>query len=93
MDNYAKDPDFYHEMAEGQFPGWGWVDPNNDAKAAEKLIDLTLDTHHNQAAQRGNDWDATIDELIDEERRKLELAKIRQERKAIEENTNNAGTN
>lgn len=93
MVNYAKDPDFYHEMAEGQFPGWGWVDPNNDARAAEKLIDLTLDTHHNQAAQRGNDWDATIDELIDEEKRKLELAKIRQERKAIEENTNNAATN
>ena len=92
MVNYAKDPDLYHEMAEGQLPGWGWVDPNNDAKAAEKLIDLTLDNHRNQAAQRGIDWDTNFDELLDIESRMLELAKIRQERKQLEETDSNAAT-
>lgn len=90
MTGYAKDPLYYHEMVEGQFPGWGWVDPQNDANAAEKQIDLTLDTHHNQAAQRGNDWDETIDTLLDEEDRKLELAKKRAERKRLEEENSNA---
>ena len=85
MPGYAKDPLYYHELAEGQFPGWNWVDPNSDAKAAEKQIELTLDTHHNQAAQRGNDWDETIDTLEDEEKRKIALAKLRAARKAIEE--------
>lgn len=88
MANYARDPDYYHEMAEGQFPGWGWVDPNNDAKAAEKLIDLTIDTRRNQSAQRGNDWDTTIDELIDEENKLTVLAELRAKRKALEEPSN-----
>lgn len=87
MPGYSADPDSYHELAVGQFPGWGWVDPNNDARAAEKLIDLSLDTHRNQAAQRGNDWDSTIDELLDEEIRLLELAELRAKRKALEEGT------
>lgn len=92
MPNYAKDPDYYHEMAEGQFPGWGWVDPMGDAKAAEKLIDLTIDTRRNQAAQRGNDWDTTFDELMDEETKMLKMAEIRAKRKALEENSDNAAT-
>lgn len=85
MPNYRKDPLYYHELAEGQFPGWGWVDPKNDASAAEKLIDLTLDSHRNQAAQKGNDWDSTMDDLEDEESRMINLAKMRAKRKNIEE--------
>ena len=92
MTNYARDPDYYHEMAEGQFPGWGWVDPNNDAKAAEKLIELTLDSHTNQAAQRGINWETNIEVLTEETRKMLELAKLRQQLKTIEESSNNAGT-
>jgi len=88
MPSYAKDPDFYHELAEGQFPGWGWVDPSNDANAAEKLIDLDIDTRRNQASQRGNDWDEIIDELNDEEDSLLELAEKKARRKILEGKNN-----
>lgn len=87
MPGYAKDKDLYHEMAEGQFPGWHWVDPNSDARAAEKLIDLALDTRRNQSAQRGLDWDEVIDEAIEEEKQLLELAELRQKRQSITEPT------
>ncbi|SDP69621.1 phage portal protein [Desulforhopalus singaporensis] len=85
MPGYAKDPDFYHEMAEGQFPGWHWVDPNADAKAAEKLIELTLDTHRNQSASRGLDWDDVIDDAIEEEEQLIKLAELRRKRLGINE--------
>ncbi|KJR97205.1 MAG: hypothetical protein VR65_24980 [Desulfobulbaceae bacterium BRH_c16a] len=88
MPNYAKDPDFYHELAEGQFPGWGWVDPSNDANAAEKLIDLDIDTRRNQASQRGNDWDEIIDELNEEEDSLIELAEKKARRKSLEGQSN-----
>ena len=80
MAGYAKNPQLYHEMAEGQFPGWGWVDPHNDARAAEKLLQLTLDTHRRQAAQRGQDWDEDLDTLMDEELRLLEYEELREKR-------------
>ncbi|BCL59961.1 hypothetical protein DGMP_06540 [Desulfomarina profundi] len=88
MAGYARDPQLYHEMAEGQFPGWSWVDPRNDATASEKILDLNLDTHRNLAAQRGLDWYATIEELIEEEQHLLELETVRQARKKIEEENN-----
>jgi lambda family phage portal protein len=93
MPNYAKDPDFYHEMAVGQFPGWGGINQLADAKAAAELIELGLDTHHNQAARIGNDWDENVDELIDEEEKMVKLAELRAKRKALEEGIKNAATN
>ncbi len=88
MPGYAKDPHLYHEMAEGQFPGWGWVDPTNDANAAEKLLSLTLDTRRRQSAQRGQDWDEDLDTLMDEELRLLEYEELRQKRLGTQENNN-----
>jgi capsid protein len=85
MPGYAREPHKYHEMAEGQFPGWGWVDPQNDANAAEKLIELKIDTRRNQAAQRGLDWDEVVDEQLDEELRMIELAEARLKRKQLDE--------
>jgi lambda family phage portal protein len=93
MPNYARDPDYYHEMAAGQLPGWSGINQLNDANAAEKFIELGLDTHHNQAARLGNDFDENIDELKDETRSKIELAKLRAELKSLEENTNNVTSN
>lgn len=37
------------------------------------------------AAQRGNDWDETMDNLEDEEIRMIKLAELRGRRKALEE--------
>jgi len=92
MPGYARDPYMYHEMAEGQYPGWGWVDPNNDANASEKEIDLVLDTRRNKAAQRGLDWDEIMDEQMEEEIRMLELEELRAQRRQIKEEKNAAPT-
>ena len=88
MAGYARNPQLFHEMAEGQFPGWSWVDPRNDATANEKILDLNLDTHRNLAAQRGLDWYATIEELIEEEQHLLDLEEVRQTRKKLQEENN-----
>ncbi len=88
MAGYAKNPLLYHEMAAGQMPGWGWVDPKNDADAADKLIDLVLDTYHNQSSQRGNDWDEIMDVRMDEELRLLEYEELREKRLAKKEQNN-----
>lgn len=86
MPTYAREPHLYHEMAEGQFPGWGWVDPSNDARAAEKRVELVIDTRRNQASQAGLDWDEVVDEQIQEELRLIQLAELRQQRRQLEGN-------
>ncbi len=85
MPGYAQDRLRYHEMAAGRKPGWGWVDPNNDAQAASTLLDLTLDTRRRQAAQRGQDWDEDMDELMDEELRLMEYEELKSKRKTLQE--------
>lgn len=84
MPGYAREPHLYHEMAEGQYPGWGWVDPSNDARAAEKKVDLVIDTRRNQAAQAGNDFDEVVAEILEEEKQLLEIAEIRNKRLLLE---------
>jgi lambda family phage portal protein len=91
MPGYARDKLLYHEMAEGMFPGWTWVDPRNDAQAAKDGVELTIETRRRLAAHRGNDWDEDIDSLIEEEERLLDLEEIRAKRLALQE-TNNATT-
>ena len=93
MSGYAIDPLRYHEMAEGMFPGWSWVDPNSDAKAAETKIRLTLDTHRNQAAQAGMDWDENVDQLIEEETKLLELEEVRAKRQQLQASNGLSQTN
>lgn len=88
MPGYAKDPLKYHEMAEGMFPGWSWVEPYKDAQAAALLIDMGIETHRSIASQRGNDWDMNIDTLIEETERKIELEEKRAELKALQEANN-----
>ena len=83
MPNYADDPAYYHEMADGQLPGWGWVDPANDASAAQMRIDLLIDTKHNLTAQTGQDWDEIMDIRLQEIERELELEQKRQELTAL----------
>ncbi len=90
MADYRLDPDFYHELATGQFPGWAWVDPRNEAAAAEKLLDLDRDTCTDLAAQRNRNWDEVIDRRSEELDRQIEIAKKKQELKNILEGLQNA---
>lgn len=85
MQGYADDPDYYHELAEGQFPGWQGLNASNDATAAEKRIDLVIDTHHNQSAQIGNDFDDVVETQMDEVESLIELEKKKAELKKIKE--------
>lgn len=89
MPGYGRDPLSYHEQAIGQFPGWTWVDPSNDANAAEKLIDLAIDTRTSQAAQRGQVFEDIVERQIEEEKSLIELYKLRRQRLALIGEENN----
>lgn len=55
-----------------QTPGWPWVDPLKDAKAAELELGLGLTTRRKLCAQRGEDFDENVSQLEREERRMRE---------------------
>lgn len=90
MPGYAADPLRYHEMAAGQMPGWTWVDPQNDANAAEKLIDLVIDTRTDQAAMRGQVFEDVVERQLEEEDLLLTLAEKRAKRIQLETSNANA---
>ncbi len=83
LPGYFADPLRWHESVESVFPGWNWVDPQNDAAASEKLLDLALATHASLSAQRGEDFDQTLETLIEEEKKLRELAVLRADRQAV----------
>ncbi len=90
MPRYAEDPLVWHEKACGQFPGWTWVDPNNDANAAEKLIELVIDTRSDQAAQRGQVFEDVVERQVEEEEQLIRLYELRARRKQLEESNASA---
>jgi lambda family phage portal protein len=65
-----------HDLVSSQFPGWGWVDPQNDASASEILLRLGLTTRRTLCAARGESFDENVAALLEEERL---LKKIRAE--------------
>jgi lambda family phage portal protein len=83
MPGYRFDPYPYREAVSPQNPGWSWVDPYKDGQASELKIKNALSTHRREAAAQGIDWDENLSELIDEERRLLELDRVRAERAAL----------
>jgi capsid protein len=87
MPAYEKDPDAYTDV-EWQNPGWTWVDPANDSKAANMDLANCTTTRRRIAGNRGDDWDETMDQLIREEDRLIDLARKRAERLKIEEAVN-----
>lgn len=91
MPGYAADPLRYHEMAIGQFPGWTWVDPMNDANASEKVVDMVLDCRTNQAAQRGLVFTDIVEKQIEEEELLVKLYELRSKRLNLQ-GQNNAAT-
>jgi len=46
-----------------QVPGWPWVDPDKDSKAAERDIKNGLNSRHRVAMERGNDYTEIIQDL------------------------------
>jgi len=50
-----------------KLPGWEWVDPLNDAQAAEKELSIGTTTREKILAGKGEDFDDTIEQLAYEE--------------------------
>jgi len=50
-----------------QAPGWPWVDPLKDSKAAETELRLGITTRRKLAADRGMDWDEVVEQLAREQ--------------------------
>ncbi len=86
---YALDPLPFHEAVTWQNPGWTWVDPLKDSKAAEQGIENVTTTRTRINAQQGDDWDETVDEAIREEMKLGRLYELRAENRKKLEGANN----
>jgi lambda family phage portal protein len=60
-----------------QNPGWPWIDPTKDAKAASSELDMGVTTRRKICAAKGEDYDEIKDQLLREERELKELREIR----------------
>jgi lambda family phage portal protein len=60
-----------------QNPGWPWVDPTKDAKAASTELDMGVTTRRKICATKGDDYDEIKEQLLREERELKELREIR----------------
>lgn len=67
MPDYWRDPYRYHEMIGSRTPGWQWVDERNATQAAEKRLELVIDTRTGLNDERGQDFDDTVETRIEEE--------------------------
>lgn len=76
LPGYFQEPDSYGDV-EWQTPGWTWVDPTKDSQAAERDLRNSVTTRKKIQAGRGDDWEETIEQLMREEEKLLELEKIR----------------
>ncbi|MDH5299242.1 MAG: phage portal protein, partial [Desulfobulbaceae bacterium] len=75
--NYAFDPLPYHEATTWQNPGWTWVDPLKDSKAADQGISNVTTTRTKINANQGEDWNETLDEALREEEKLTKLYGLR----------------
>lgn len=83
--DFATEPERYTEAAEFQVPGWTWVDPLKDSKAAETDLNNSITTRKKLLAARGDDFDETIEQLVYEEEQLLNLNKLKAENKKYAE--------
>jgi len=67
MVDYFRDPHQYHEMVISRAPGWQWVDERNATQAAEKKLDLVIETRTGLNAERGLVFEDTVETRIEEE--------------------------
>lgn len=68
MQDYFRDPHQYHEMVTSRSPGWQWVDERNATQAAEKKLELVIDTRTGLNAERGLVFEDTVETQIEEEK-------------------------
>lgn len=54
-------------------PGWQWVDPEKEAKAAQIELEIGLTCKRDLFAQRGQDWEEALRQQILEEKRENEM--------------------
>ena len=57
-------------------PGWPWVDPDKDSKAAERDLKNSLTTRRKLCADRGLDFDEVVDELKREQEQLAEAGVV-----------------
>lgn len=81
--DFAIDSDKYTEAVEWQNPGWTWVDPLKDSKAAEVDLNNCIVTRKQLLAAKGQDLEETFEQLIREEKLLLALNKIKAENIAL----------
>jgi len=72
MPAYKNNPQRY-EAVRWIAPGWEWVDPLKEAKAAETELELGITTRSKLAASRGEDIEDVFQELAREQARIKEL--------------------
>lgn len=68
MADYWRDRHRYQEMVTSRPPGWQWVDERNATAAAEKRLDLVIDTRTDLSAERGQVFEDIIETRIEEEK-------------------------
>jgi lambda family phage portal protein len=83
MPGYARNPLPYQGKV-WVCPGWSWIDPSKDSKAAQQRIDLGISSRTREASAIGVDHEEVMVELLREEDMLLALAKKRAERIALE---------
>ncbi len=91
LPGFAGDPWPYYEAVSWQNPGWTWVDPLKDSKAAELGIGLVTTTRSRIAAQMGEDWEETLEQSIAEEEKLARLYELRRKNNTEKQN-NDTGT-
>lgn len=89
MSDYFRDPHRYHEMVSSRSPGWQWVDERNATQAAEKKLDLVIETHSGLAAERGLIFEDVVEERIEEEIQLQEYYKVKAKTQALKEALSN----
>lgn len=82
--DYATDPAPYHEAVSWQDPGWTWVDPLKDSKAADTGLNNATTTRSKINAQCGDDWeDDVLAPLIYEEEQLTRLYELRRKNQVV----------
>lgn len=62
LPGYASDPDLYLDAVQWQKPGWPWVDPDKDSKAAERDVNNCFTSPQRICAARGYDFETVVKE-------------------------------
>ncbi len=54
-------------------PGWAWIDPLKEVKAAQEAVDNNLSSLADEAAAQGKDWEEIMEQNAREDQKRKEL--------------------